>query len=350
MLTQGRCLPAQRAGMSHPWPVVAARAVLAGGSGFIGARLADDLSRRGYDVVGVGRRGPQVRWDDPAALGAAVDGADLLVNLAGRSVGCRYSDAHRDEIYASRIETTRALSSAVRRAEEPPRLWLNASTATIYRHATDRPQSEDDGELGEGFSVDVARDWEQELFAEELPGTRRVALRMAIVLGDGPALNKLSTAARFGLGGPQLDGRWFPHRRYRGIGPTPTGPMRWHRHHDTRHGDQRFSWIHLDDLVSAIGFLDEHDEIEGPVNFAAPQTSTNRALMAALRRATKAPIGLPAPRWLLEIGMLTLRQESELVLKSRWAVPTRLLDAGFTFAWPQLEPAVDDLLPSPPRA
>lgn len=322
-----------------------ARAVLAGASGFLGPRLADDLRSRGYDVVVVGRRGPDVRWGDRAALEAAVDGADLVVNLAGRSVGCRYTDAHRDEIYSSRIDTTRALGDAVRRAAQPPRLWLNASTATIYRHATDRPQTEDDGEIGEGFSVDVARDWERAFLAGALPGTRRVALRMAIVLGDGPALNKLLTAARLGIGGPQRDGWWFPHRRYRGIGPTPTGPTVWRRHVDTHGGDQRFSWIHVDDLVAAVAFLDEHDELAGPVNLAAPGTSTNRTLMAALRRAARAPFGVPAPRWFLEVGMLVLRQESELVLKSRWARPERLIDAGFVFRWPDLDDAVADLVP-----
>jgi NAD dependent epimerase/dehydratase family enzyme len=322
-----------------------ARAVLAGASGFIGPRLAQDLRTRGYEVVVVGRRGPDVRWDDRAALDAAVDGADLVINLAGRSVGCRYRDSHRQEIYASRVDTTRALAEAVRRAGHPPRLWLNASTATIYRHAMDRPQTEDDGELGEGFSVDVARDWERAFFAGELPQTRRVALRMAIVLGDGPALNKLLAAARFGMGGPQQDGWWFGHRRYRGIGPDASGPSVWRRHDDTHGGDQRFSWIHVDDLLAAVTFLDEHDELAGPVNLAAPGTSTNRALMAALRRAARAPIGLPAPRWFLELGMLVLQQESELVLKSRWAVPRRLLDAGFTFRWPVLDDAVADLVP-----
>jgi len=325
--------------------VTGARAVLAGGSGFVGVRLSEDLRRRGYDVVHVGRRGPDVRWNDSEALAAAVDGADIVVNLAGRSVGCRYTDAHREEIYTSRIDTTRAIADAVRRAERPPRLWMNASTATIYRHATDRPQTEDDGELGEGFSVDVARDWEEAFFEADLAGTRRVALRMAIVLGDGPAMKKLLTAARCGIGGAQRDGWWFAHRRYRGIGPTATGPTVWHRHHETAGGSQRFSWIHLEDLVTAVAFLDEHLEIDGPVNLAAPGTSTNRALMAALRRAARAPFGLPAPRWFLEVGMVVLRQESELVLKSRWAVPERLVNAGFTFRWTELDAAVADLVP-----
>ncbi|MET0695468.1 MAG: DUF1731 domain-containing protein [Propionibacteriaceae bacterium] len=321
------------------------RAVLAGASGFIGPRLADDLTARGYQVVQIGRRGPDARWGDERGIRVAVDGADLLVNLAGRSVGCRYGDRNRDEIYRSRIDTTAALHRAVAEAARPPRVWMNASTATIYRHATDRPQTEDDGEIGEGFSVDVARNWERVFFAGELPATRRVALRMAIVLGNGPALNKLAMAARFGLGGPQLDGWWLPHRRYRGIGPDPTGPTVW-RQHDT-HGDQKFSWIHLDDLLAALHFVHEHEEIDGPVNLASPGTSTNRELMAALRQAVGAKIGLPAPRWLLEPGMVVLRQESELVLKSRWAVPARLLDAGFGFTWPELSPAVADLVGKP---
>ena len=317
------------------------RAVLAGASGFLGPLLAADLAARGYQVALVGRRGPDARWGERDRLHPLIDGADLLVNLAGRSVGCRYTERNRDEIYRSRIDTTAQLGAAVAEADRPPRLWLNASTATIYRHAMDRPQTEDDGETGSGFSVDVARDWEQTLFAGPLPRTRRVALRMAIVLGDGPALQMLARAARSGLGGPQLDGRWFPHRRYRGIGPraTPAAPP-----HGATHGQQKFSWIHVDDLVAAVRFLDSHPELDGPVNLASPGTSTNRELMAALRRAVHAPVGLPTPRWLLEPGLLVLRQESELVLKSRWAVPRKLLDAGFRFRWTRLPEAVQQLL------
>ncbi len=322
--------------------MIAPRAVVAGASGFIGPWLVEDLTEGGYQVARIGRRGPDIRWGDAAGLTALVNGADLLVNLAGRSVGCRYTDHNRDEIYRSRIDTTTQLHDAVTAAARPPRLWMNASTATIYRHATDRPQTEQDGEIGEGFSVDVARNWERVFFAGDLPRTRRVALRMAIVLGDGPALNKLAMAARVGLGGPQLDGWWLPHRRYRGIGPEPSGPAVWHRH-DCR-GDQKFSWIHLDDLRAALRFITEHEEISGPVNIAAPGTSTNRDLMAALRSAVGVPFGVPAPRWLLEPGMTVLRQESELVLKSRWAVPARLREAGFGFTWPELAPAVADLV------
>jgi uncharacterized protein len=315
------------------------RAVVAGWSGFLGRALAADLARRGYDVARVGRQGPDARWGDGAALDRLVDGADLLVNLAGKSVGCRYTDANRDEILRSRVATTRRLHDAVSRAARPPRLWLNASTATIYRYALDRPQTEDDGEPGSGFSVDVARAWEAALFAGDLPGTRRVALRMAIVLG-GPASDQLAQVARLGLGGPQLDGRWFPHRRYRGIGEHPTGGAA--PAHRSR-GRQRFSWIHVDDVLRAARFVDDAG-LAGPVNLAAPHPVDNRTLMAELRRAVGAPVGLPAPRWLLEPAMWALRNESELLLKSRWVLPARLQDAGFTFRWPDLAPALDDVV------
>ncbi|MCL3837225.1 epimerase [Aeromicrobium duanguangcaii] len=315
-----------------------ARAVIAGWNGFIGHRLVEDLRSRGYDVVRVGRTGPDATWSDPASLRRVVDGADLVVNLAGKSVGCRYTDANRDEILRSRIDTTRQLREAITTAAQPPRLWMNASTATIYRYALDGPQTESEGELGSGFSVDVARAWEDELFAGDLPGTRRVALRMAIVLG-GPASDLLARVARLGLGGPQYDGRWFQHRRYRGIGENPTGgPVPIHH----SHGRQKFSWIHIDDVLSSMQFIDDHPELDGPVNLSAPHPADNRTLMAELRRAVRMPIGLPATRWMLEPALWVLRNESELLLKSRWVLPERLESAGFTFAWPELGPALDD--------
>ena len=272
-----------------------------------------------------------------------IDGADLLINFAGRSVGCRYNDRNRQEVWDSRVTTTRTLNDAVRAASAPPRLWINSSTATVYRHAMDRPQTETDGDIGEGFSVDVAKGWEREFFRGDLLQTRRVALRMAIVLGDGAALNMLATAARFGAGGPQLEGRWFGHTRYRGIGPDASGPKVW-RGHPLSHGKQKFSWVHIDDVVRAIRFIDAHEEITGPINVSSPGVSDNTALMAALRRAVRMPIGIPAPRWLLEIGMTVLRQESELVLKSRWVLPKRLEQAGFEFRWTDIGAATKSLL------
>ncbi|MDO9395994.1 MAG: DUF1731 domain-containing protein [Herbiconiux sp.] len=314
------------------------RVVLAGASGFIGARLERAFREAGDEVLLVGRRGPDARWSDPAALARAIDGADLLVNLAGRSVNCRYTAANRAEIFRSRLATTRALHDAVSRAAHPPRLWLNSSTATIYRHADDRPMTESEGEIGEGFSVNVATSWEEEFFRGELPGTRRVALRMAIVLGDGSALTPLLNLARAGLGGPQLDGRWPSTRAGRAAGT-------FHRYRPTSSGGrQRFSWVHLDDVLGVIRFVDAHPEVEGPVNVAAPQPTDNRTMMASVRRAVGARVGLPTWRWMLELGAIAIRTESELVLKSRWVLPERLEAAGYVFRYTDHDEALSDIV------
>lgn len=314
------------------------RAVIAGASGFVGRALAEALRDDGYHVVSVGRTG-DATWTDPAGIARLVDGADVLVNLAGRIVSCRYTDTNRDEILRSRTATTRTLHTAVRDAARPPRVWMNASTATIYRHETEHGNDEIDGVIGEGFSVDVATSWERAFFDGDLPATRRVALRMAIVLGDGPATRMLFALARLGLGGPQIDSWWFPHRRYRGIGSRPTGAT-WSGWHRTG-GRQKFSWIHIDDVVGAVRLLRDRDDVAGPVNLAAPEVSDNRTLMAELRRIARMPVGLPAFRWMLDPAMAVLRNEPELVLKSRWAVPRVLTEAGFAFRHPELGPALD---------
>ncbi|MCJ1707573.1 epimerase [Microbacterium sp. VKM Ac-2923] len=316
------------------------RAVIAGASGFVGRALVAAFEDDGYEVATVGRTGDAV-WGDAAAVARLIDGAEVLVNLAGKIVSCRYTDANRDEILRSRVETTRELHTAVARAERPPRVWMNASTATIYRHETEHGNDETDGILGAGFSVDVATSWERALFAGELPGTRRVALRMAIVLGDGPATRMLFALGRGGLGGPQIDSWWFPHRRYRGIGARPTGPA-WSSWHRTA-GRQRFSWIHIDDVVASVRFLRDRDDLAGPVNLSAPGVSDNRALMREIRRVARMPWGLPAFRWMLDPAMALLRTEPELVLKSRWAIPRALTEAGFSFRYPELGPALDEV-------
>ncbi|GAA2221681.1 TIGR01777 family oxidoreductase [Herbiconiux moechotypicola] len=254
--------------------------------------------------------------------------------MAGKSVDCRYSAANRAEILRSRIDTTRALHRAVATAAHPPRLWVNSSTATIYRHADDSPMTEADGEIGEGFSVNVATTWEHEFFRGELPGTRRVALRTAIVLGDGSALTPLRRLARLGLGGPQLDGRWPATRRRLAAGT-------YHSYRPaSKGGRQRFSWIHLDDLVGIVRFLDTHPELEGAINASAPNPTDNRTFMRSVRRAVGAPFGLPTFRWMLELGSAVIRTESELVLKSRWVLPERLLAAGYEFRHPTHDEAL----------
>jgi NAD dependent epimerase/dehydratase family enzyme len=316
-------------------------AALAGASGFIGTALRRALIEDGYDIRMIGRNGPDARWDDPDSVRRAVEGADLLVNLAGRSISCRFTDANRDEILRSRVDTTRALREAVEQAAAPPSVWFNASTATIYRYALDRAQTEADGEIGEGFTVDVSREWEREFFAGDLPRTRRIALRLGVVLGDGKATALLFRLARLGLGGPQYDGWWFPHRRYRGIGSDPTGngAPEWHR----SGGRQRFSWIHIDDVIGAIRFARDNQDVAGPINLVAPESVENRALMAALRHVVGMPVGLPAPRMALEPGMWVLRAEPELVLKSTWVAPERLLEAGFSFRFDDVELALRDV-------
>ncbi|MBC9927836.1 MULTISPECIES: epimerase [unclassified Leucobacter] len=313
------------------------RVVITGASGFIGQRMVEEFSERGFEVRCVGRHGPDASWNDQGAITRLIDGAAVVINLAGKSVNCRYTRRNRDEILRSRLSTTATLGAAIEQAEHPPAIWLNASTSTIYRYSMDRPMNEDRGELGAGFSVDVARNWEHEFFAAPLPHTRRVALRMSIVLGDGPATSMLLRLARLGLGGPQHDGWWFGHRRYRGIGPAPTAEA---AHSRRSRGKQRFSWIHIDDVVGAIDHLIEHEEISGPVNLASPGVSNNAELMATMRRVVHRRIGLPAFRWMLEPAMWLLRTEPELVLKSRWVEPEVLRASGYQFVWPELEPAL----------
>lgn len=314
-----------------------ARIVIAGASGFVGRSLASAYRARGASVTTIGRSGDAV-WGDTDAIAALLDGADMLINLAGKNVSCRYMADNRAEILRSRVATTAQLRAVIAAVPSPPPLWLNASTATIYRHATDRPQTETEGELGTGFSVGIARAWEDEFFAGELPGTRRVALCMAIVLGDGSALAPLIGLSRVGLGGAQLDGRW-PLTRARIAAGTAH-----HYDPEARGGRQRMSWIHQADVLGAIDFLWAHPEIAGPVNLAAPGVTTSREFMATLRDVLRVPIGIPVYRWMTELGAIGLRTESEMVLKSRWVEPGTLVAAGFDFRYPELAPALRNIV------
>jgi uncharacterized protein len=286
--------------------------VLAGASGFIGTYLRARFERDGWAVRTIGRTGAggsaqSANWDDDGALTRVLDGADLLVNLAGRSVHCRYGTRNKAAILDSRVATTVALGRALAGCQEPPSAWLNASTGTIYRNAQDRPQTEADGEPGSGFSVDVARAWEAALAAADTPRTRKIPLRIAIVLGPGGgALGPFAILARFGLGGH--------------MGP----------------GNQKFSWIHVEDLYRAVRFLYLRTDISGPVNVASPDVVDNRELMRLVRRAYGARLGIPTPAWLLRLGAFLIRTETELVLKSRWVQPQKLLDAGFVYRQPEL--------------
>ncbi|WP_294178977.1 epimerase [uncultured Schumannella sp.] len=313
--------------------------VVAGASGFMGRHLADEFRAAGDRVITIGRgSGSDVRWSDAEGIRAAIDGCALVINLAGRTVNCRYTARNRAEIVDSRVDTTRTLADAIGVAMAPPPLWINSSTATIYRHADDRPQDEGAGELGTGFSVEVAKAWEASFFERPLAGTRRVALRTAIVLGDGGVLTPLIRLVRLGLGGAHYDAPWLPSARRRRFGTE-------HRF-GTPGGRQRFSWVHLADVVRVIRFLETHPELDGPINLSSPNPVDDRTFMAALRRVLRVPVGLPMHRWMLEPGAWVIRTETELVLKSRWVVPTRLLEAGYAFEYPEIDGALRQVVDS----
>ncbi|MGQ8871259.1 TIGR01777 family oxidoreductase [Paenibacillus sp. TSA_86.1] len=290
------------------------KVVLAGGTGFVGQDFAPRFKKLGYDVLVISRQPGHIAWEDRAAIIEALEGAEMLINLAGKSVNCRYTEENRRIIFDSRTETTHILGEAILACAQPPELWINSSTATIYRHAEDRPMTEKDGEIGSGFSVEVAKAWEQAFFGFNLPSTRQIALRIAIVLGEGGVMEPLTNLVRFGLGGAQGA------------------------------GTQQFSWIHIEDLFRMVRFVQEHRELEGVFNASSPHPVTNRELMASLRKQMGARLGLPSPRWMLELGAIFIRTETELVLKSRWVIPDRIEKAGFTFTYASLDAALADLL------
>ncbi len=284
--------------------------VIAGASGFLGRHLQAAFRADGVPVRTVGRAHGDRLWGQD--LRPLLEGAAAVVNLAGRSVSCRYTKKTADEIFTSRTETTRALAQALRGCARPPAVWLNASTGTVYRDARDRPQDESTGDLGAGFSVAVARAWEQELSAAP-SSVRTVAMRLAIVLGAGGALNPLVNLARLGLGGRQGD------------------------------GGQMFSWIHVQDVYAAIRHLIDQPDVSGPVNLATPHPVRNAELMRAVRSHLGLPFGLPLPAWSLEGGARIIRTEAELVLKSRWLHPGVLLQTGYAFTHPHLDGALADI-------
>ncbi|RIW32046.1 TIGR01777 family protein [Bacillus salacetis] len=291
------------------------KVVIAGGTGFIGEYLQDKFRKSGYEVKIISRQHPHISWDDRAGIKEALEGSEMLINLAGKSVNCRYNEANKREIMDSRVRTTRTLGEAVLSCVDPPEAWMNSSTATIYRHAEDRPMTEEEGKFGTGFSVDVAAQWEETFFSFVLPNTRQIALRIAIVLGEGGGvMTPYRNLVRFGLGGSQGTGK------------------------------QKFSWIHIEDLYQIILFLQENKHLSGPFNCAAPNPVSNRELMRELRNTLNVPFGLPSPKWMLEMGAALIKTETELVLKSRWVLPDRLENAGYTFTFETLDKTLRTIL------
>jgi uncharacterized protein (TIGR01777 family) len=308
------------------------RIVIPGGSGQVGLVLATHFHGQGQSVTVLSRRPQPAAWRvlpwnglDLGDWVGAVDGADLVINLAGQSVNCRYTADNRREIMDSRVLSTRVIGHAIAQATKPPALWMNASTATIYRHALDRPMDESTGELGGcetgapstwRFSIDVATKWEAEFFAADTPGTRKIALRSAMTMSPDPEgiFDTLLRLVRTGLGGKAASGKQF------------------------------ISWIHENDFVRVIDFLIEHNCLDGWVNICSPCPLPNQDFMRILRQIWGTRLGLPATRWMLEIGAVLLRTETELILKSRRVVPQRLVEAGFDFKFAEWPSAAADLV------
>ncbi len=300
-------------------------AVVFGANGFVGRYLTRHFARNGWEVVAVARHrdgwsgdGMFLEWDGKSQgpWSLALEGADVVVNLAGRSVNCRYNEENRRQILESRVASTAAVGKAIQACKIPPKLWLNASTATYYRHSEDKPQDDWQGEMGAGFSCDVARAWEDTFFGADVPAaTRKLALRTGMVLANETAtvFDKLWSLARQGLGGA-MGG-----------------------------GSQRVSWIHMEDFLRVVDFAIADPFMDGAINVTAPEFPTNREWMRIFRETAGMPLGLPAARWMLKIGARLMRTEAELVLKSRWAEPLRLRDAGFRWRWSRAAEAVADL-------
>ena len=306
--------------------------LIPGGSGQVGTVLARAFHERGDQVVVLSRTENKalpwltLKWDGES-LGdwvAEFEGADVIINLAGRSVNCRYTPEHRKIITESRVRSTRIVGQAIAETNNAPRVWLQASTATLYAHRFDAPNDDATGIIGGSepnapdtwrFSIDVVKKWERELNAAATPQTRKVLMRSAVIMNPdhGSPFDMLLRLVRFGFGGTSSNGKQF------------------------------VSWIHDQDFVRAVIWLIDHEELDGPIILAAPEPLPNAQFMRTLRQAWGMPLGLPATQWMLELGAFLLHSETELILKSRRVVPSRLLESGFTFQFPTWAEAARDL-------
>lgn len=297
--------------------------IIAAGTGFLGQVLVHHFKNKFDEIVILTRGKSQtfdgikyVNWNTRTFSGweKELENATVLINLAGKSVDCRYTKKNKKEILLSRIESTKILNKAVLNCQNPPRHWLNSSTATIYRYSLDKKMDEDDGEIGNDFSINVALSWEKAFFKTETPKTLKTALRTSIVLGkNGGAFVPLKTLAKIGFGGKQGNGNQF------------------------------VSWIHEDDFANAVDFIIEK-EMTGVINIVSPEPIRNVNFMQKLRKAVGFLFGIPLNKFFLEIGSFIIRTETELVLKSRNVVPKRLLENGFQFKFGDIDTAFRDLI------
>ena len=314
--------------------------ILAGGTGFMGQEMTkyfgkenkiiiltrqvnEKTNRNDYDLLSVNdlKNVSFIKWDGKTSgeWVNEMNDADLVINLAGKSVNCRYNEKNKNEIFDSRTDAVKAIGDAINTCDRPPSVWINASSATIYRHAMDRPQDEYTGEFQDDFSVQVCKRWEKTFYDQQTPQTRKVALRMAITLGPGGILIPYFNLLKFGLGGKQASGK------------------------------QMYSWVHIEDNCRMIEWTYDHKEIIGTYNSSSPNPVTNEEFMRIFRKVTGHIIGLPAYKWMLQIGAPLIGTELELVLKSRWVLPTRILETGFQFKHPLLEEALSDIISKVPR-
>lgn len=299
--------------------------IIPGGAGYLGQTLAHYFTQREIPVVILSRQAypasefvRSVHWDG-ATLGPwaeEFEQAAAVINLAGRSVNCRYNEANKREIYESRLQSTKVLGEAMARCGTPPQVWFNSSSATIYRHAEDRVMDEATGEFGQDFSVDVVQQWERVFNEAPTPNTRKIALRAAMVfgVGKGGVFEAFHNIVKLGLGGTLGNGKQF------------------------------VSWVHAEDFCRAIEWLMQHEELAGAVNVSSPNPLPNAEFMRLFRHACGQSIGLPATKWMLEIGAFFLQTETELLLKSRRVVPSRLLASGFQFQYPHFAAAIQEIV------
>jgi uncharacterized protein (TIGR01777 family) len=244
-----------------------------------------------------------------------LENADILINLAGKSVDCMYTEKNKKEIYSSRIDSTKVLQQAIDDCRNKPKVWLNASSATIYVHSETQLNTEENGIIGDDFSMNICKSWEKEFFKAKTENLRKVALRTSIVLGNnGGAFPKLKMITKFGLGGKQ--GR----------------------------GNQNVSWIHIEDFCRIVEYIIDHENMSGAVNVTAPNPLSNKEFMMKLRKEMKAPFGLNAPVWQLEIASIFLKTETELLLKSRNVYPDKLMKSGFEFSYLEIDSAFKNLI------
>ena len=296
------------------------KVVIAGGSGFMGIYLESRFLENGHSVSILTRnpkRSNDIYWDGETVGDwiTALNGADVLINLAGKSVDCRYTKKNKAAIFSSRLLSTAILGEAIEQVDIPPKLWINSSTATIYEHSLLNSNDEQNGVIGTGFSVEVAKAWEKTFFDCKPKNTRQVALRTAIVLGDkGGALLPMKRLTKLGVGGKM--GK----------------------------GNQMISWVHQEDVYRAIAFLIVHTDVSGVVNVSAPNPITNAIFMKTLQKTVRVNFGLPHSKMLLEIGALLIRTETELILKSRFVLPTKLSKLGFKFKYDRVEDALASLV------